>query len=152
MLLPHGITGFADRRPDAPLPAADLAKSFTKACQIAARAELGRVERVDSANPSRSYHQAILQWQGVAIAALCNAYRPWIAFAEPSDDLPLRFIGAVALANRFRDAMDCEILGPELLEAHPDASALAGLSNVERGQVRYWRPQRIGDIIFNTWD
>jgi hypothetical protein len=151
MLLPGGITGFFDGRRDAAPPAVDP-KSFARACHAAARAESGSVERFEPAGIARNYHRVILRLRDDAIAVLCNAHVPWIAFAEASDDVALRFREATALASRIKDALPCEVVSLSSLEALPDAELLANLGAVEREQIRYWRPQRLGDIIFNFWD
>ena len=151
MILPEGITGFRGDRRDAPPPTVDP-RSFARACHAAARAESGEIERFEPARVSRNYHRAIFRLRDAAIAVLCNAHFPWIAFAEASDNLLLRFKEATPLAAWIEDAMPCEVVSLSSLEAPPDAGLLADLSPVERQEIRYWRPQRLGDIIFNFWD
>ena len=151
MILPEGITGFFEAGRDATPPVVDPA-SFVGACHAAARAESGRVEGFEPAGVGRNYHRAFLRMRHGAIAVLCNAHFPIIAFAEASDDLPLRFIEAEALAPRIEEVMPCEIASRSSLEAHPDAEAVANLNAVEREQIRYWKPRRLGEIIFNFWD
>lgn len=151
MILPEGITGFFGGGRDGMPPIVDPA-SFVGACHAAARAESGRVERFDPAGVARNHHRAILLMRHGAIAVLCNAHVPLVAFAEASDDLPLRFVEAEALASRIEEVMACEIVSRSTLEAHPVADSLANLRAVERGQVQYWRPRRLGEIIFNCRD
>jgi len=151
MVLPQGITGFAEGGRGVAAPTVDF-RSFARACHMAARAGSGRVERVEAASYPRNYHRAILRLGAAPVAVLCNAHHPWIAFAEASENLPLRFTDAVALAARFSDEFPCEVLDFTTLETHPDEAVLAGLGDAERKQVGYWRPRRIGDIIFNSWD
>jgi len=151
MILPEGITGFAGGGRGVAAPTVDF-KSFARACHMAARAGSGRVERVEAASYPRNYHRAILRLGAAPVAVLCNAHHPWIAFAVASENLPLRFSDDVALAARFSDAFPCEVVDFTTLETHPDEAALAGLGDAERKQVGYWRPRRIGDIIFNSWD
>jgi hypothetical protein len=151
MILPEGITGFFEGRRGVAPPAVDP-KSFARACHATARAESGIVERFEPAGIARNYHRAILRRRDAAIAVLCNAHSPWVAFAEASEGLPLRFVEATDLASRIKDAMPCEVVSLSSLEAHPDAELLVNFRAVEREQIRYWRPQRLGDIIFNFWD
>ena len=151
MILPEGITGFFESGRGVAPPAVDP-KSFARACHAAARVVSGSVERFEAAGIARNYHRAILRQRDAAIAVLCNAHFPWVAFAEASEDLPLRFLADTALASRIKEAMPCEVMSLSSLEAHPEAELLANLGDVEREQIRYWRPQRIGEIIFNFWD
>ena len=150
MILPEGITGFFEGSRGVAPPVIDP-KSFARACHAAAREESGSVERFELAGIARNYHWAVLRRRD-AIAVLCNADFPWVAFAEASEGLPLRFVEATALSSRIKGAMPCESVSLSSLKAHPDARLLVNLRPVERGQIRYWRPQRLGDIIFNFWD
>jgi len=151
MILPEGITGFNEETCDIEPPSVDP-KLFARACHEVARAESGRVERLEPARYPRNYHRAIIQLRDKAVAVLCNAHLPWIAFAEVNDDFPLRFIEAAPLESRFKEAIPCEVVSISSLNASPDAGTLAGLRAFERKQIQYWRPQRLGDIIFNFWD
>lgn len=89
---------------------------------------------------------------GRRVAVPCNAYYPWVAFAEAHGEVLPRFVESAALASRFREAMPCEVLDRSWLEAAPDAAMLESLGAAERKQIRYWRPGRVGEIIFNFWD
>ena len=152
MILPRGITGFRDRRAGGAIPAV-APKSFARACHTAARLGGGRVETFDVARYPRNYYRAIIRLREDAVAVLCNAHFPWVAFASVSDDgISHRFIDAPALASRFYEAMPCEVLSPSSLEGPPDAASLNELSAAELEQIRYWEPDRLGDIIFNSWD
>lgn len=150
LILPRGITGFFEGRGEAPAGADP--KSFARACHAAAQQWSGRVEGFETAEVARNYHRSVLRRRGAAIAVLCNAHFPWIALAEAGDVLPLRFVEDGDLAARIEDAMPCRVMSPSSLEAPPDPESLADLSPAEFEQVRYWRPRRLGDIVFNFWD
>jgi hypothetical protein len=85
---------------------------------------------------------------------LCNTILPLIGFAQsgaPGYFQP-EFRDASVLAAAFAEVGGFEVLRAKFLESYPTAELLADLSAVELEQVRYWRPQRIGDIVFNHWD
>ena len=151
MILPAGITGFFEEGRNATPAAVDPA-SFIGACHAAARAESGRVERFEPAGAARNYHRAIFRMRPGDVAVLCNAHVAIIALAEAGDELPLRFLEADSLASRIAEGMPCEIASRSTLEAHPDAESLANLGSVELDQIKYWRPRRVGEILFNEWD
>jgi hypothetical protein len=151
MILPRGITGFFTKGLDEAPPAVNV-KTFTRACHSAAQLEGGSAEQIQPASYPRNYHSAVLRLRDGMVAVLCNAHFPWIAFVAASNDDTHRFLTATALASRFREMMPCEVWDPSLLEGHPNAESLAQLSTAEREQIRYWRPERLGDIIFNAWD
>ena len=144
MTLPEGITGFIEAGVASRLPRSIPRRSPGPARRRHARnrATLRKV-RARRESPCNC-HRATYRLRDAAIAVLCNAHFPWIAFAEASDDFPLRFIEATTLAARIKDSMPCEVVGLSSLEAPPDAGLLAGLGAVERDQIRYWRPQRLG--------
>lgn len=152
MILPKGITGFFKAGREAARPATDP-KLFARACHFAARAESGSVEVFDPAGIARNYHRAIARIGDDLIAILCNAHFPLIAFANVNDGGILQFREATALGVRVKESLSsCEVVSLPLLNAHPDAENLANLGAAEREQIQYWRPGRLGDIIFNSWD
>lgn len=152
MILPRGITGFYDSRRDQVPPVVDV-KEFARACYSVARAEFGVVENLESANYSINFHRAILRTRDEIVAVLCNGHFPWLAFAKThSRNYDFTFMESAVLACQFSDAMRCEVIGLASLEEHPDEASLADLSEIERSQIKYWRPRRLGDIIFNFWD
>jgi hypothetical protein len=87
------------------------------------------------------------------VVLLLSAYVPLLAFAEP----PIRYMVQAfvdpppELAERFR-GLGYQVLDRAALEAPVRKESLAELRKSELDQVRYWKPERIGDVIFNHWD
>jgi hypothetical protein len=149
--LPKGITGF-----DA-LDGGVSVQKFTAACHAETRQVDGRIlEVLPAYNPvTPNFHQAFiaLQHGSQTIRVLCNAHYPLIAFATTAayqGDAHLEFLDCPALA----DALSGEFT---VIHGH-DACAgivpdlVAALGETELEQMHYWKPQRIGDVIFNHWD
>lgn len=145
--LPFGITGFFSRT----VPPVDL-RPFKKACHEVARGAGWTVESIRLMGHSGNFHRAVLTRGERAVAVVCNAHVPWVAFAEVDDDLALRFVDDEALAAAFRGAMDCEVPGRSFLDSAPEAELLSDLGPAELNQIRHWRPRRVGDIVFHCWD
>jgi len=149
--LPKGVTGF-----DA--PDQDVAaETFTAACQAAARQIGGRVHKVQSAyeQVTPNFHQALIAFRyGTEIVrVLCNAHYPIVAFATPQPnerDTRLEFRDCPELADVLR--ADYTILSRAEACAGVSNEVVAQLGAAETNQMRYWRPQRIGDVVFNYWD
>lgn len=98
---------------------------------------------------------AILTVPADRITILLNAHYPVIGFADPPEEgeVLLRFRDCEPFAESLRGFGIYEIRSMADLERRPNADDLRELSEAERRQVAYWRPQRIGDVIFiNWWD
>jgi hypothetical protein len=149
--LPRGITGFdaTDHRVSV--------LSFTTACHAAARQLRGRVQHVRDAagQVTPNFHEALVSWNdgAEAVRVLCNAHHPMIAFASPTNcegDTRLDFVDCPEVAGPLR--AEFHILSLETVCAGTSPEALVQLGDAELDQMRYWKPQRIGDLIFNFWD
>lgn len=147
MILPRGITGFWSVSADPP-PFLDE-KAFRRMCHALARESGGTVTEADTDTAARNFYLAEIQRYDTSVFILQNIHYPYVAFAQrdPSSrfawtsrpewlrlpDGPVRFLPPNEL-NRDWHGL-CGELSPEELE-----------------QIRYWNPQTVGEIIFNTWD
>lgn len=147
MLLPRGITGFWSVNANQP-PFLDE-KAFRRMCHALARENGGTVAEVDTDTASRNFYSAKLSRYDQSVFLLQNIHYPYAAFAQRDADgrfiftgpperlrLPegtVRFLSPAELNQNWCGL--CEELSPEELE-----------------QVNYWKPQTVGEIIFNTWD
>lgn len=148
--LPPRITGFFDR---ADPPRALDRKAFKTACYAAAVIERGSVEKFDLSLSGRSYYAATMRTETDHVSVLCNSVYPYLAFVRGSFGFTdLQFIEPASLASAFSGTSEFQPLSAHWLnsELHPDL--LAGLAPTEMEQVKYWKPQRIGEVIFNYWD
>lgn len=156
--LPRGITGFAPER--TPLPWIDVGL-YKKMCYAAANAIGAHVTQVVSAEGqvARNFHVVEMEVEGTRLLVLGNAHYPWLALAEPGpvlSGLPPIFAGWWQGSARLVHALQAHpavvVLDPAALEQWPTPELLRELSDTEVRQVRGWKPQRLGDIVFNTWD
>ena len=144
--LPRGITGFnASAR-------VDLAQ-FRSAVHDLGRQHGYRVLTPPSDAPSGtlSYVRATIERRGEPLLLLLNIYGPFLGFAAVADDTVLLhdFVDRTDLAGGL--ARYCPLTAA-VLNAAPEEANLSLLSRAERRELKYWKPQRIGDIIFNWWD
>lgn len=147
MILPKGITGFGGVD-TAPPPHLDE-KAFCQMCYFIAMENGGTVTELDTDTYPRNFYSAKLSRYDDAVFILQNIHYPYIAFAQwdaasrfilisPPDwlqlsDDPVRVLSPNELNQDWHGL--CEELSPEELE-----------------QIRYWNPQTVGEIVFNTWD
>jgi hypothetical protein len=152
--LPRGITGFR-HVDDPPLPVCDFA-AFRGHCYAAARVLHGRVVAVEA--PIRgveaNFARAVLELPTGWVAVLLNAHFPVVAFAEPQTegDTSVRFTDVPGLAEAFRGFGGYEVPDVVELTAPLTPEQCQHLAPAEREQVKYWRPERVGELVFNFWD
>jgi hypothetical protein len=154
--LPRGITGVG-HKDDPTLPDCDLA-AFRRHCRAAARALNGRV--VDMEAPFRgtvtNFARVVLELPTGRVAVLLNAHFPVVAFAEPpvEGELSMRFIfiDAPGLAEVFRNFEIYEVVSVSELAAPLTSERCQRLAAAERKHMEYWRPECVGEVVFNFWD
>ncbi|WP_110514450.1 hypothetical protein [Herpetosiphon llansteffanensis] len=153
MHLPRGSTGFWMSHDD-PLPVFDP-KDFTRLGYAVAQTLGARIVKRDIHSQfARSYHVLIVQTGQTAWSLLGHTVHPIIASVagivdpyvdqRPFCDLP----GLAALAVSF----GVTSYPPTMLNHRVEEAWLSNLAPVEVREIRVWKPQRMGDILFNYWD
>ena len=147
MILPRGITGFWGTA-TAPPPHLDE-KAFCQMCYSIAMENGGVVTEVDTDTAARNFYSAKLSRYDQSVFILQNIHYPYIAFAQR--DAASRFV-LISPPDWLQLSDDpVRVLSPN--ELNQDWRSLCGeLSPEELEQIRYWNPQTVGEIIFNTWD
>lgn len=142
MRLPRGITGFRHVS-EAALPTVSPER-LRSALGAASRS---RASILPPDGVVRSFHRALVD----GLLVLCNLHVPWAAAARAPDGGELEFVDPPAW---LRELDGFVVLDRATLESTvtPDDPRLADLGGVELEQLRYWRPRRLGDLIFNLWD
>jgi hypothetical protein len=152
--LPRGVTGFRSSMKAPPLPESDV-RAFRGHCYAAARAIGGTVLSFeDPYRHTNNFAASVLRHPHGEVAVLLNAHFPFVGFAVPTAvvDLELRFVDSPDLVEVFRGFGVYEVLDRNALEQPLTVEAVADLHKGERGEFKYWRPTRIGDVVFNSWD
>jgi hypothetical protein len=155
MELRKGITGFRSTR-DPPLPDIDL-RSFRRHCFAAAHATGGRViQSTRTSGATDNFATAILELPTGAVVVLVNLHFPILGFARPLRGGPPladpKFVDCPPLASAFESFDVYEVISRSELEEQVRREKLGQLAAVELEEIRYWRPARVGDIVFNFWD
>lgn len=149
--LAKGVTGF-----DAPKEGVPV-KRFTEACHAAARQVGGRVHQVRAAyeQVTSNFHEALmtLRHGTETVRVLCNAHHPIVAFTRPAANgaaVRLEFLDCPELADVMRE--EFALMSRAEACAGVSDELVAQLGDAELQQMRYWKPQRVGDVVFNYWD
>ena len=64
----------------------------------------------------------------------------------------LRFVQVPRLIEVFRSFGDYNVLEAPELNRPLTGEDTSLLGSAESDQMRYWKPSRLGDLIFNFWD
>lgn len=147
MILPRGITGFWNGNA-APPPLLDE-KAFRQMCHTLARKNGGAVTEVDTDTTARSFYFASMERYDASVFILQNVHYPCAAFAQRNAS------GGLILTSppEWLQLMEGLVRFLSLAELNQDWRGLCrGLSPEAQEQIRYWKPQTVGKIIFNTWD
>lgn len=89
-----------------------------------------------------------------SVVVLINLHHPIVAFAEEGagDGGQITFIDAFDLARQFREGGGYLVLTAREARSPIGAEAYRLLAQAELDQLRYWRPQSLGEVVFNHWD
>jgi hypothetical protein len=157
MDLLRGITGFQSRK-DASFesPHSDLA-GFRSHCHYASREVGAKVRIIQDPNEAagfRNFTIARFDFSNSTVAVLLNVIHPIVGFANwPTESQILfEYIDHQRLAEVFGTlgnytVATCKELNQPLLR-----EMCRELTPTELKQVRYFRPERVGDVVFNYWD
>lgn len=146
-LLQTGITGFDSTTE---VPAARLKRAVYAAAQ-AAGAKVSEFRPADGVTPN--FHRIDVDFSSRTLVVLCNRHVPVVAFADQVDGMEIeRFLEAPVDFAATMAASGFDIGDVAELNRRVTSGDLEMLSPTERDQAKYWKPKRVGDIIFNWWD
>jgi hypothetical protein len=151
VLLPQGVTGFRDRGAG-PLPRVDP-RAVTALAHLVARLSGGRVGAISAPGATPNFFCAPITTAGEVVQILVNEIHPLVAAAFGSTMGAMVFMNAPAYLERAVELMPPFRLLSDLDLDRPFAGRDGeNLTLSEQGQLRYWQPERLGDVIFNYWD
>lgn len=133
--------------------------AFKDACEHAALLLRGKMENAYDAyaRPHFSYHEAKLSYDfgRKSCSVLCSVYYPVIGFATVGsrrDSYELTFTDNAMLSTAIGEKLSGHVLSAEDANRGTTQEIIELLDEAEKKDVRYWKPRRVGDVIFNQWD
>lgn len=118
-------------------------------CYALVRKNGGTVAEVDTDTTARNFYFAKLSRYDQFVFILQDIHDPYGAFAQPDTSGGFIWISQPEWLQLPEDSV--RFLSPS--ELTRDWHGLCGeLSPEELERIRYWNPQTVGEIIFNTWD
>lgn len=152
MELPYGISGFYNSDEPKP-PEVDVSK-YKELCDELARKLGGEVLEFTDALYPANFNKAYFRFPEKHVCLVMNKHYPMLAFATTVEALKIQFINFPEGASEIPD--EFTVLSPDALEAGvPEDLAELPNQQLNKGeveQVTYWKPQTVGQIIFNFWD
>lgn len=124
-------------------------KVFCQMCYALVRKNGGTVTELDTNTYPRNFYSAKLSRYDQSIFVLQNVHYPYVVFAQPDTSGGFIWISQPEWLQLPEDSV--RFLSPS--ELTQDWHCLCGeLSLEDLEQIRYWKSQTVGEIIFNTWD
>jgi hypothetical protein len=150
MILPRGVTGFVDE----PLPSVDF-RAFKAVCHEVARRLGGTVVKAESCKGevTPNFHTALMNLPARSVEVICNQWFPLVACIAPFDgNWELSYLDVPGMANFIEETGTFKMQSRAEMEARVEPAVVSNLAENEITQMRYWRPRRVGDVVFNFWD
>ncbi|WP_173193234.1 hypothetical protein [Paenibacillus alginolyticus] len=153
-MLPNGISGFHIND----LPYANSLQ-FKRLCDTLANYNNGKVLSFEEPHVAQNFYKAELDFKGKSIFVLLNTSYPFIAFASSVEYFKIKFVdhSLSNVINAFGNGLRI-LLADELnerLQLDEKTRTVKNencLNNQELDQIFYWKPEIVGDVIFNFWD
>lgn len=152
MILRSGVTGFQ------PAPSTDQ-KEFKSICYALAGAE--KVEFIEPGGAVRNFYECVIKRKNKKVHVLLNSHYPFAAFtaSRGTDEFYFPFIDDPELAELFSPYYEIvsreQLNEPAALRRHGHTILLDNENTLhpdELKQLAFWKPETIGDIVFNYWD
>lgn len=154
MLLIDGISGFFIEDS----PKFELL-NFKRLCYSLANDTKGKLLYLEEPHVAQNFFRAELSLENGSIFILLNGSYPYIAFASSVSYFNIEFIDhslssvVDVLYNEFR-VLSANELNRRLIIDEKTHNVLNknSLNKAEIKQILHWKPQTVGEVIFNFWD
>lgn len=157
----QGVTGFPNLNTDA-LSRVNFADFRRLVGHIIGHFNVTDVSKISEDGVSHNYYYVTMSiynehGQLNKFNLLCNAHQPLLAISEPFSEytfgLPPTFINNEKIewfVNEF--ISDFILLTPDFLTQPLNDVHTRYLSTLEMKQIKYWKPETVGEVIFNFYD
>jgi hypothetical protein len=150
MILPNGITGSYDS--ESIKPPQVNGKLFKQLCFEFASCNGGKV--IDFNEPKYPINFYIVKFEILdnQFFVLLNEHYPYLAFASDVEFGNINFIDRPVSYEYFSEFY--KVLGKVELDApfKQNLEMNSELNRAELEQLAYWKPETVGQVIFNYWD
>lgn len=155
--LQRGVTGIYGCKDKSPVDSKTDLKAFRSDCHSVARALGAKIvaikDRYDQVGVC-NFAIAYIVFHDDTIAVLLNAVFPVLAFAKPPKEGQVSFdyVDCPKVAREFKSVGDYSIATAAEMNEPLVRHHYKDLAPFEVKRIRYFRPARVGDVVFNSWD
>ncbi|MGG3891252.1 hypothetical protein [Metabacillus fastidiosus] len=152
MKLPNGITGFSTSEANKPPQVEE--KQFKQLCFHFVTHKGGKVIDFNVPQYPVNFYNAKVEIFNMQFCILLNEHYPYLAFTSTVEFGNIEFIDIPILSEQFSlfyQVMDTAALNVPISKILEEKNKHE-LNNAEWGEIAYWKPETIGQIIFNYWD
>ena len=157
MNLPNGITGFFNSK-NGQSPKVD-GKQFKQVCFTISTRSRGKVLEFKEPQYPTNFYNVEVKIINKHLYILLNEHYPYLAFASVVEFGNIKFIDEPDLIKQFSSFYKVlgtkELNEPLSLRFGSKKSILQNaneLNSAELEQIAYWKPEKVGEVIFNYWD
>ena len=147
MILLNGITGFYEKQNE---PPKTDGKQFKRLCFSIINQNKGTILNFQEPQIASNFYSMEVKISNKHFSILLNAHYPFLAFASAVNFGEINFIEVPHLKEEFSPfyiVLSTKVLNePLLLKSENE------LNKAELNQIEYWKPERIGEVLFNHWD
>lgn len=147
MELPNGVTGFYEGNNEPPKMDSKQLKTL---CFNYVKTNGGKILEVWEPREDTNFFNIEVNIQDRLFHILLNEHYPLLAFASDVNFGQINFIDEPFLSELFSSSYN--VLKADDLNNPLFGDQINNLNKAEVAQIKYWKPQRIGDVIFNFWD
>ncbi|QKE76089.1 hypothetical protein HPK19_25125 (plasmid) [Arthrobacter citreus] len=147
MKLLNGITGFYEKQNE---PPNIDGKQFKSLCFSILNQNEGTVLEFQEPQVATNFFAMEVNVSNKHFHILLNAHYPFLAFASTVNLSEIIFIDDPQLKEVFSPFY--RVLSTKELNEPLLIKNVNELNSAELNQLAYWKPERIGDVIFNHWD
>lgn len=145
MKLPNGVSGFYDSEANKP-PQID-GKKFKQLCYHFAACNGGKVINFNLSHSSTNFYYAQVEIFDLVFYILLNEHYPYLAFTAAIESGDIQFVDIPALSEQF--SLYYRVLDTKELSVHIEDKHKSELNSAELQQISYWKPEKIGQVLFN---
>ncbi|MFF2879036.1 hypothetical protein ACFVR2_22335 [Gottfriedia sp. NPDC057991] len=147
MILLNGITGFYEKQN---VPPNTDGMQFKKLCFSIINQNKGTILNFRESQVATNFFAMEVKVSNKYFYILLNAHYPFLAFASAVNFGEINFLDVPQLKEEFSPfyivLSTSELNEPLILKSENK------LNSAELKQIAYWKPNRIGEVLFNHWD
>ncbi len=154
MKLKRGITSFFNRNDGNTIPKFTFFE-FKRVVFAVANSVSLHVTELTESEFTPNFHSAHLNNSNTSLTVVGHSSYPIFAFCKPfkQHECQLHFVNRTTIAIEMKYIFPyVTVATVEELNREPTKIDLDALDAVELEQIKYWKPQSIGEIVFNWWD